>query len=203
MKKIEIKGFSKSNLSVNEFFRLSEQPFFSRSITERAKEVNKPKYKGFKYSVHYDSITNKLILFVNLYFFIKGAKNKKTGKRETYLLTVKFPYYKNIKTFKKLYDVPIQLFASDPSFKYYFAFVLNKHNAVVLDEKEFIKHLGLALTVPPRKRNPNWKVQLTKHLYKLFLFLKNIHPKKYLDKKWEISPSKRITINDKGNPISF
>jgi len=203
MKKLKIQGFPKSDLSVEEFFRLSEKPFFSRSITERAKEINKPKYQGFKYSVHYDSISNKLILFVNLYFFIKGAKNKKTGNRETYLLTVKFPYYKDIKTFKKLYNVPIQIFASDPSFKYYFAFVLNQHNAVVLDEKEFIKHLGIALTVPPKVRNPNWKVQLTKHLYKLFQFLKNVHPKKYLDKKWEIKTSKTITINKKGNPVAF
>jgi hypothetical protein len=201
--KNKIKNFVKSDLSVNDFFRLSEQPFFSRSIKERSKYVDKPKYKGFKYSVHYDSSSNKLILFVNLYFFIKGAKNKKTGKKELYLLTVKFPYIKDLKTFKNIYNSSIQIFSSDPSFKYFFAFVLNKHNAVVLDEKEFKNFLDISLTNPPKVKNPNWKIQLTKHLYKLFLFLKNVHPAKYLDKKWEINASKTVTINKNGNPVSF
>jgi len=202
MKKLQIKGYPKSDLTVNEFIQLTKKPFFSRGIEERYKRVSDPKYKGFKYSIHYDSSANKLILFVNLYFFVKGEKGT-DGKRKTYLLSVKFPYYKDIKTFKKLYNIPIQVFSSDPSFKYYFAYVLNKHNAVILDEETFSKWIKKAIAIPPKKNNPNWKVQLTKHLYKLFKFLQNVHPRTYLAKKWEINIKTRIGIDKDGSPIAF
>ena len=191
-KALKIEGFPQSNLSINELINLSKQPFFKIGIKERASRVGSISYKGFKYVFHRNPKDKKLYVFVNMYFYIKGAKHN--NFRETYLLVVKFPYIKNIKNMKRLYNANIQIFSSDPSFKFYFAYALEQHGAVVKDEKEFVKHLGIALRVPPVKRNPEWRVQLTKHFYKLFNFIANAKPKKYLSKEWQIPSKQRITI---------
>jgi len=201
-KRLDIQGFPKSTLSLKKLIDMSQLPFFKKSIKERAKPVGKPKYYGYKFTYHYDPVSNKIILFVNLYFIIKGAKHK--DKRNTYLVVIKFPYYKKIKNFRRLYDIPVQVFASDPSFKFYFAYVLhNLYGAVVLDEPEFVKHLGIALTRAPKVRNPDLIAQLTKHLYKIVTFLATQSPKKYLTPAYQIPSSKRITIDKDGNVVAL
>ena len=204
-KKLDIQGFPKSTLSLSKLINLTEKPFFSKSIKERVKNIGKPKYYGYRFTYHYDPVSNKIVLFVNLYFIIKGAKHKEKNKvkRNTYLVVIKVPYYKKIKNFRRLYNVPVQIFASDPSFKYYFAWVLhNLYGAVVLDEPEFVKHLGIALSKPPKVRNPDFIAQLTKHLFKIVTFLATQSPKKYLTPAYQIPTSKRITIDNEGNVVS-
>ena len=187
----------KSKLSVNELIELSQQSFFKAGIKDRSSNLGSIKYLGFKYTFHRNR-KKQLIVYVNLYFYMKGAnatltKNKK-GKtvkkkkpRETYLLVAKFPYNTKIKNMKRLYDVPLQLFSSDPSFKFYFAYALNKMDAVVTDDPKLVSWLGESLTSAPRTNNPEMLTQLTKHFYKFFKFISNVRPKSYLDKRYLLS----------------
>jgi hypothetical protein len=91
--------------------------------------------------------------------------------------------YKNI---KKFYNLPIQIFASDPSFKYYFAYTLNKEQAVI-KRRSFLRHLGKALKIAPKKNNPKEITQLTKHLYKTVMFLANKRLDQYIQPKYKIN----------------
>jgi hypothetical protein len=97
-----------------------------------------------------------------------------------------------VKNMKRLYDVPLQIFSSDPSFKYFFAYVLHQKGAVVTDDPVLVDWLGIALTKPLKKTNPEWKVQLTKHFYKFFKFIANERPKKYMDKRFLLNSDVRI-----------
>jgi len=196
-----LKGLPTSRLDVDELIKISEQPFFKHSIHERASEVGNFKYIGFKY-VYHRAISGQLVVYVNLYFYVKGARppkpkkgsKKRSSARETYLLVAKFPYTTKVKNMKRLYDSPMQIFSSDPSFKYYFAYVLNSLNAVVKDDKELVKWLGESLTIKPKKNNPEFKAQLTKHFYKFFKFIANKRPKEYLDKKYLLPESAKVTV---------
>jgi hypothetical protein len=132
---------------------------------------------------------------------MKGAKSKKTKNskkkitpRENYLLVAKFPYNIKIKNMKRLYDVPLQIFSSDPSFKYFFAFALNRLNAVVTDDQTLVSWLGKSLTTEPKKRNPNLQVELTKHFFKFFKFIGTQRPKTYLDKRYNIPSNTSVSI---------
>lgn len=202
-----LKGLPDSKLSVNELISLSESSFFKVDIRTRSKNLGSLKYIGFKYTFHRD-LDGKLVVYVNLYFYMKGAnfdfyKDKK-GKvkagprkpRETYLLVAKFPYSHKVKNMKRLYDVPIQIFSSDPSFKYYFAYALNKMGAVVTDDGKLVDWLGESLTRAPKYNNPNMKIQLTKHFYKFFRFIANNRPSRYMDKKYQLRQDAAI-INRK------
>ena len=190
---IRAKGIP-NGISVNKLIKLSGDDFFSIGITERAKQVGKFKYLGFKYVLHRNS-KKQLVVFIKLYFIVQGAKHN--NKRERYTLAAMFPYKRKIKNMKRLYDLPVKLFSSDPSFKYYFAYALNKSNLVITDERVIIKHLGESLTKPPVKRNPNLVKQLTKHFYKLFKFIANKKPKDYLDKKYELDLNFSMPILNK------
>lgn len=197
------KGLPDSKLTVNELIDLSQSDFFKVGINERQSTVGSLKYIGYKYTFHRDH-DGKMVVFVNMYFYMKGSnidfgKNKK-GKtvvkrrknRETYMLVAKFPYSLRVKNMKRLYDVPIQLFSSDPSFKFYFAYALNKLGAVVTDDGKLVDWLGQSLYVKPKHNNPNMKVQLTKHFYKFFRFIANKRPKEYLDDKYILRADAKI-----------
>lgn len=195
-----IKGLPESHLSVNEMIELTSQPFFQKSIGERTKDLGTLRYVGFKYTFHRDT-DDKMVVYVNLYFYMKGSnfggikKGKKVKKtRENYLLVAKFPYTLKVKNMKRLYDLPIQIFSSDPSFKYYFAYALNNLNAVVTDDHVLVKHLGVSLTKKPSRTNPDLQIQLTKHFYRFFQFIANKKPKDYLDKKYMIPSNAKIKV---------
>ena len=197
----------KSKLSVNELIEISQKQFFKVGIKERASTLGGFKYVGFQYTFHRDK-KKQLVVYVNLYFYHQGsnvdltknAKGKtiksKRKPRETYLLVAKFPYSMKQKNMKRLYDVPLQIFSSDPSFKFYFAYALNKMDAVVTDEKMIVKWLGKSLTDAPKITNPDLMTQLTKHFYKFFKFIANVRPKAYMDKKYLIPSSVKI-VNQK------
>lgn len=196
-----------SKLTVNELVEISQKQFFKVGVKERSANLGSIKYVGFKYSFHRDRKKN-LVIYVNMYFYMKGAnfdltKNKKgktvKGKRkprETYLLVAKFPYTLKVKNMKRLYNVPLQLFSSDPSFKYYFAYALHKRNAVVTDDATLVNWLGQSLSDAPRIRNPDMLTQLTKHFYKFFQFISNVRPKAYLDKKYMLNNDAKIINNN-------
>jgi len=195
-----LKGLPKSHLSVNEMISLTEQPFFQKSIGERTKDLGGIRYVGFKYTFHRDT-DSKLVTYVNLYFYMKGSNSdgikngkKVKKKRENYMLVAKFPYTLKIKNMKRLYDLPIQIFSSDPSFKYFFAYALNRLNAVVTDDSVLVKHLGKSLTTKPKKTNPDLQVQLTKHFYNFFKFIANRRPKEYLDRKYMIPSTTKVKV---------
>ena len=197
----------KSKLNVNELIDLSQSSFFQVGIKDRASNLGTIKYVGFKYTFHRNR-KKQLVVYINLYFYMKGAsfdfkKNKKgktvKGKRkprETYLLVAKFPYNMKIKNMKRLYDVPLQLFSSDPSFKFYFAYALHKMNAVVTDDANLVNWLGKSLTDAPRITNPDMVTQLTKHFYKFFKFISNVRPKAYMEKKYLLNNDTKI-VNEK------
>lgn len=192
-----------SHLNVKEMIDLTNQPFFKRSIGERASELGDITYIGYKYSYHWNG-NKRLTLFVNLYFYMKGAKGSKrvknskdgrrTGPRPMYTLVAKFPYTTKVKNMKRLYDIPMQIFSSDPSFKFYFAYALHRLKAVVVDDPQITKWLGKSLTTAPTKTNPDLQVQLTKHFYKFFKFLGNHKPKEYLNDKFLIDQNKNVKI---------
>ena len=190
MSKIAV-GLPKSRLTVNELMKLSNRDFFKKSIVERASKVGTLKYQGFKYTFHRDK-DKKLVVYVNLYFYMRGAKTKRS--RENYLLVAKFPYTRKVKNMKRLYDEPIQIFSSDPSFKFFFAYTLNRFNAVVTDDPVMLDHLGKALTTAPKQKNPEMMVQLTKHFYKFFQFIENNRPKEYMDKKYQIPSNTKVKV---------
>lgn len=193
-------GLPKSRLSVNELLDLTEEPFFKKSIGDRIKDLGTLRYVGFKYTFHRDT-DNKLVAYVNLYFYMKGStfggsKKGTTIKkaRENYLLVAKFPYTLKVKNMKRLYDLPMQIFSSDPSFKFYFAYALNRLNAVVTDDKTLVDHLGISMTTKPTQTNPDLQIQLTKHFYKFFNFIANQKPKDYLDKKYMIPSTTKVKV---------
>lgn len=193
-------GLPKSRLSVNELIDLTEEPFFKKSIFDRKKNLGSIRYVGYKYTFHRDS-DKKLVAYVNLYFYMKGSNDGglKKGKpvkkkRENYLLVAKFPYTLQVKNMKRLYDLPMQIFSSDPSFKFYFAYALNRLNAVVTDDQTLVSHLGISMTKKPSKTNPDLQVQLTKHFYKFFEFIANKRPKEYLDKRYMIPSDTKVKV---------
>lgn len=197
------KGLPKSKLSVNELVEMSQRSFFKVDTKTRANNLGALKYIGFKYTFHRDT-DGKLVVFVNMYFYMKGAnfdyikdkkgktKATKRKKRETYMLVAKFPYSHKVKNMKRLYDVPLQIFSSDPSFKYYFAYALNKLDAVVTDDGKLVSWLGESLTKAPNHNNPNLTVQLTKHFWKFFNFIANNRPNQYMDKKYMLRADAKI-----------
>ena len=196
----------KSELSVNELIKITQSNFFKVSISERASTLGKFKYLGFKPVLHRNK-KKQLVVYISLYFYHQGSnyaltKNtkgktvKKKQKRQTYLLIAKFPHNMKVKNMKRLYDVPLQLFSSDPSFKFFFAFALNNLDAVITDEPLMRKWLGKALTTPPDIRNDSWDTHFTKHFYKMFQFIGNVRPKAYLDDKFKIAQDIKI-INPK------
>ncbi len=196
----------KSELSVNELIEISQKQFFKVGIKERSSTLGGFKYIGYQPVLHRNK-KKQLVVYISLHFYhrgsnydlsknSKGKTTRKKKKRETYLLIAKFPYKKNLKNMKRLYNAPIQIFSSDPSFKFYFAYALNNLDAVVTDDPKMNKWLGEALTTPPYKNNDNWETHLTKHFYKFFKFIGNVRPKAYLDKKYEIAHDVKI-INPK------
>lgn len=190
---IAIEGIP-NGISVNKLIKLSGDEFFNIGTAQRAKGVGKFTYLGFKYVLHRNS-KKKLIVYIKLYFIVQGVKND--GKRERYTLAAMFPYKRDIKNMKRLFDLPVKLFSSDPSFKWFFAYALNKSNLVINDEKIVLAHLGESLTKAPKKRNPNLVKQLTKHFYKFFVFIGNKKPKEYLDDKFELEPNFKMPILNK------
>ena len=198
-----MKGLPTSKLTVNELIDLTSKNFFKLGISTRASNLGSLKYIGFKYTFHRDT-DGKLVVFVNLYFYMKGAnadhykdkkgkiKTSKRKPRETYMLVAKFPYSHKVKNMKRLYDVPLQIFSSDPSFKYFFAYALNKLDAVVTDDGKLVDWLGESLTKAPMHNNPNLTVQLTKHFFKFFKFIANNRPNKYMDSKYQIRSDAKI-----------
>jgi hypothetical protein len=181
-------------ITVNKLLEYSKNSFFKINTDIRAKRVGTFKYIGFK-SVFHRNKDKKLVLYVDLIFLVKGENHK--GKRETYTIIAKFPYVKGIKNLKRLYDLPVKLFSSDPSFKYYFAYVFKQNNLLINNEKDLVLWLGDALLKPPTKRNPNQHKELTKHFYKFFIFISNKKPKDILDKRFELKTDFKIPILNK------
>jgi len=176
-----------SQISTNELINHSQSSMFKKSVSERVKQIGDFRYLGFEY-VYHQGKDSRVYLFVTLYFQATSAphkeKGKKKTKREKYLLAVKFPYLEGITKLDKLYDTPVELFSSDPSFLFYFAYVLNKKNAVIKDHTKYTKWLGESLEKKPYKNNPKLRTELTKHFYKVIQFIKTQSPKRYLDEKY-------------------
>jgi len=190
-----MKSTVNKDITVNKLIKMSGDEFFKIGTSERAKRVGKFTYLGFKYVLHRND-KKKLVVYIKLYFIAQGAKNN--GKRERYTLVAMLPFKRKIKNMKRLYDLPVKLFSSDPSFKWYFAYALNKYNLVINDEKVILRHLGESLTTAPKKRNPDLVKQLTKHFYKFFVFISNKKPREYLNDKFELSPDFTTPILNKG-----
>jgi len=181
-------------LDLYTLIKMTEEPFFKIPISERYKRVSRPKYLGWDYKF-YKSADEKVKVWVELYFSIKGAKykTKKGIKRNTYIVAIEFPYRKNIKTFQKLYNLPVRVFSSDPSFMFYFAYALHTKDAVIDDRPEFKAWIQYAITHYPHIRNPKLVTQLVKHLYKLVRYIAKEKPRNYLHKTKRIKV-KRINI---------
>jgi hypothetical protein len=175
-----------SDISTITLINHTNSTMFKRPVSERVKSLGGFTYKGFEY-VYHQGKDGRTYLFITLYFNIISSPKTKKGKkakRETYLLAVKFPYLQGMNKMDKVFDAPVELFSSDPSFMFYFAYALKTHRAVIDDHPKFTKWLGEALTRKPKIRNPNLRTELTKHFYKVLIFLKTQPPKKYLDKRY-------------------
>jgi len=180
---------------------------FQNETKIRARGVGGFKYIGYRFVYHTTSSQRfkkrwknlegtPLEVHIKLYFYVTGAKYK-GKKRERYLICAQFPYSRDFKTLKNLYDLPVKLFSSDPSFKYYFSYALNKHNAVITDENVILRHLGKSLTNIPKKRNPNLNTELTKHFYKFFIFAKTKRPNDILKKQYNLGKKFNMPIKNK------
>ena len=188
-----------SQIDLFTLIKMTEEPFFKVPISQRYKQVANPKYLGWDYKF-YRSSDGKVKVWIEMYFSIKGAKHKtKKGiKRNTYIVAVEFPFRKNIKTFQKLYNLPVRVFSSDPSFMFYFAYAFNTQNAVIDDRPEFKAWIQYAITHYPQKRNPALVLQLAKHLYKLVRYIAKEKPRIYLDKSKRLKVKKINIPNWKG-----
>lgn len=194
-------------MSVNMLQRLSERSMFKTATKVRAKDVGGFKYIGYRF-VYHESSSQKfkkkwknldgspLSLHIKMYFYVNGAKHK-GKKREKYLVCAQFPYRREFKTLQNLYNMPVKLFSSDPSFKYYFAYALNKRDAAIVDENVVLKHLGESLTSSPKKRNPNLTAELTKHFFKFFIFIKNKRPMDIMHKKYQLGKKFDMPIKNR------
>ena len=182
-----------SKIELKHLIAGAQKTMFKRDIFERVKRLGHFEYLGFEYTYNRNKKSN-LTLFITMYFYVTSAPHKKAIKngktktykesRKKYLVGVKFPYINGMKDYDKLQNVPIKIFSSDESFNYFFAYALNTSNAVILDDPKFINHLKTALSKRPSKRNPNLKLELTKHLYKVIEYLLKNKPIDYLDEKY-------------------
>jgi len=180
-------------LNLKDLIKLTEEPFFKIPISERYKQVSNPTYLGWDYKFYQDE-DGRVKVWIEVYFKIKGAKHVKKKKgisyRNTYIVALEFPYIKNIRTFQKMYQMPVRVFSSDPSFMFYFAYAFHTRDGVITDRPEFKKWINYAITHYPKIRNPMLITQLAKHLYKLVRFLAKEKTRNYLDKNKRIKVKK-------------
>ena len=179
-----------TKIDLNHLISSTNSTMFKRTVKERVSAIGDFKYLG------YNEITVDNRLYVMLNFEATSAphstpsKSKATKKtkskkykRYKYNLSIKFPFVHNMNKMKKMLNLPIELFSSDPSFKYYFAYVLNSKDAVIRNHI-YDNWLGEALTSKPKIRNKNEKMELTKHFYKVVKFIKSQEVRKYLSKRY-------------------
>jgi len=190
-------NYKESKITVRSLKNFTKKTMFKTPINKRKKDIGKITYKG--YSLELYTIGNKIYSVANLYFFVEGKKffDKKTKKhkRPTYIQILQIPYKKEYNTrFDYIFEnTPIKIYSSDPSFKYYLAYALNKINAVVITN-ETKKNLGIALKRKPIVNNPTLHKEFNKHFYKLVEFLYTKKMNKYFDKKYFLGINKSINI---------
>ena len=182
---------------------MSNMPF-KKPVEERAKRVGKIRYIGYKNNFYKKE--GKIVRYIAYFFLVQGKKHelkkKKLNYRNEYLIIIEMPYVRNVKNMKRIYNLPVKIFASDPSFIFFGdAWILyNNYKAFYIDNQT-IKWAHYAITHPPLKRNPNFIPYLTKHAFKLiFKFLLNKKPKELLKKQeiknykipqWTYPPKKK------------
>jgi hypothetical protein len=190
--------YKESKLTIKKLKLFTKKTMFKQPINVRKKEVGKVTYLGWSKEIYSYDI-NKLVSATNFYFLVEGKKyfDKKRKKylRPKYLQILQVPYIKDYpKRFKFLYDEHnVKIYSSDPSFKYYLAFALNKANAVVVN-KYTKKELGIALTHYPKIRNPKLHKEMNKHFYKLVEFISTKKVEKYMSKKYYLGINKMPQI---------
>jgi hypothetical protein len=167
---------------------------FKLPINKRKKDVGKIKYLGWSKEIYSYDI-NKLISATNFYFLVEGKKyfDKKRKKylRPKYLQILQIPYIKDYpKRFKYLYNEhTVKIYSSDPSFKYYLAYALNKANAVIVNNYTK-KELGIALTHFPKMRNPKLHQEMNKHFYRLIEFISIKKVESYMQDRFYLGINK-------------
>jgi len=195
---------NESKLSVRILQERSNQTIFKTRTNERASAVGSFKYIGYRYVYHEENSQpfkkkwknldgTPLSLHIKMYFYVYGAKHK-GKKRQRYLICAQFPFKKGFETLETLYDTPVKLFSSDPSFKYFFSYALNKENALIVDEYVILKHLGNSIKNAPKKRNPNLHTELTKHFFKFFEFVRFKRPQTFLQRRYFLKKQFKMPI---------
>ena len=190
--------YEESQITIYHLKQFTKNTMFKIPINKRKKQVGKITYKGWSRELY--SLGNRIIAVINLYFIVEGKKyfdkKKKKYLRPKYLQILQIPYKKSYhKRFKAIYDdIPVKIYSSDPSFKYYLAYALNTIKAVVIN-KETQKELGIALTQRPNIRNPKLHKEMNKHFYKLVEFLATKKMANYLNDKYYLGINKMPHIN--------
>ena len=190
--------YIESKLDIRHLKNFTKNTMFKISINKRKKEVGKIFYKGWSLELYKED--NYFLAVANLYFFVQGKKyfdkQKRKYVRPTYLEILQIPYKKSYKeSFDVLYEkTPIKIFSSDPSFKFYLAYALNKANAVVINDYTK-KELGIALSNRPIINNPFLHKEFNKHFYKLVEFIAKRKVAHYLNDKYYLGINKMPNLN--------
>jgi len=191
-------AYIQSSLTIRTLKEATKNTMFKTPINQRKKELGKIEYKGW--SIEMDSVGSEFKGLATFYFLVesklhKDKKTKKT-KRFKYIQILQIPYKKSLKEkFIKIYDTyPVKIYSSDPSFKYYFAYVLNTQNAVVVN-KTTKKNLGIALTKKPLVRNKKFHKEFNKHFYKLVEFISSKKVSTYMNDKTYLGMNKMPNIS--------
>ena len=193
------KYYEESKINIRNLKEYTKNTMFKTPINKRKKELGKITYKGWSKELY--SLGNRIVAVINLYFIVEGKKyfdkKRKRHLRPKYLQILQIPYKKSYHSrFQAIYDdVPVKIYSSDPSFKYYLAYALNTINAVVRN-KETEKELGVALRRRPSIRNPKLHKEFNKHFYKLVEFIATKKMSKYLDEKYYLGIDKMPQINE-------
>lgn len=127
----------------------------------------------------------KKILYIIMFFEIVGSPD---GGRKKYKIALRVPYRRD-DNFSDLFDLPLKLVASDPSFYFFQANQFKRSNNII-NIPEVRKALGKAWNKPVKRYKGG--EHMTKHLYRLFRFLGNNPLKKYLLKRKFIDNPSRV-----------
>lgn len=141
--------------SVRNLLQATSQGYF-----ERARDLTRPRYIGYRFDFEdspiHNSVSNWIrkvigksvkVTYVSLYFSQRSASSGKN-----YLFVFRIPYRLDADK-QRLLDLPVQYYCECDAFKYFIAYALHKTNNIFLTDI-IRKRLGIALTEPPKIRNP-------------------------------------------------
>jgi hypothetical protein len=166
-----------------------------RAWFKRASKVGPIKYIGYKLHIknsrELKSDDKILILYARMFFEVTGATKYKNGKVNKYLLCVEMPYRKDGKRPSLMYELPLKIFSSDPSFNFYIANSLKKTENLLRDEN-FDRYLSKALIAPSRNHITDDKGRsneplLSKHFIRLFQHIAQMRFKSLMDVSKKLS----------------